>query len=154
MNALRERILKWVTVVDSGCWEWTGARQLSGLPYGRLSIHGRARLAHRAAWAAWVGEIPPRTMVLHRCDNPPCCNPDHLFLGNQSENMKDAFAKGRIRRAGEYHPAHKLKASDVVAIRARRRSGETYPSIAAAFGISASQARAVASGQCWKEVAA
>jgi hypothetical protein len=77
-----------------GCWPWTGARQRQG--YGRTSIGPRHLRAHRVVLGAALGrELSPREYVLHHCDNPPCCNPAHLFLGTSSDNMRDAVAKGR-----------------------------------------------------------
>lgn len=76
---------------SADCWLWTGARTPTG--YGAL--HGQERLAPRMAWTLSVGPIPMGLQVLHRCDNPPCVNPDHLWLGTQQDNMADMIAKGR-----------------------------------------------------------
>jgi hypothetical protein len=81
----------------SGCWLWTGALGMDG--YGiRVHLHGeerKPRRAHRASWEIFRGPIPDGLWVLHRCDNPPCVNPDHLFLGTQTDNIRDAVRKGR-----------------------------------------------------------
>jgi len=100
------------TVVDcsgDGCWEWQGQRasgERTDRPGKRKMPYGMARIgispnykdvmAHRLAWEYAVGPIPEGMKVLHSCDNPPCCRPDHLFLGTQSDNMKDAAGKGRL----------------------------------------------------------
>ena len=78
---------------ENGCWEWTGVRNWMG--YGRVSRAGRITSAHRIAYELSVAAIPDGLSVLHRCDNPPCCNPDHLFVGTVRDNAKDAVAKGR-----------------------------------------------------------
>jgi hypothetical protein len=81
------------------CWLWMGHRLARG--YGMISMggrKGRPELAHRVAYALTYGPIPEGVDVLHRCDNPPCVRPDHLFLGNQAENMADMRRKGRWRR--------------------------------------------------------
>lgn len=76
------------------CWEWTGARFRRG--YGHLNTIGRAeKQAHRISWELNFGPIPNAMWVLHRCDNPSCVRPDHLFLGTRSDNMLDCLAKGR-----------------------------------------------------------
>ena len=77
----------------SGCWEWTGSKFKSG--YGQVRIKRKLARAHRIAWELVNGPIPKGMCVLHRCDNPPCVNPDHLFLGTQSENMQDMVEKDR-----------------------------------------------------------
>lgn len=76
-----------------GCIEWKGARNPQG--YGQKCIKGKRYRTHRLAWEWANGPIPEGLFVLHKCDNPPCCNPDHLFLGTQTDNMQDMLAKGR-----------------------------------------------------------
>jgi hypothetical protein len=74
----------------AACWPWTGSCTRHG--YGKLSA---TEVAHRVAWELTNGPIPSGLCVLHRCDNPPCCNPAHLFLGTRSDNVADMVAKGR-----------------------------------------------------------
>jgi len=77
------------------CWKWTGP--LSDGGYGKFSCGQVKRRAHRVAYEMYVGPIPDGMHVLHRCDNPPCVNPTHLFLGTHLDNMRDMEAKGRAR---------------------------------------------------------
>ena len=78
------------------CWEWSGSRFRTG--YGRLKIDGKTTSAHRLSWMLHNGPIPDGTCVCHRCDNPPCVNPEHLFLGTKADNNLDRDAKGRTAR--------------------------------------------------------
>ena len=78
----------------SECIEWEGLRNSKG--YGRAWYEGKMWLAHRAAWAKVHGPIPEGMCILHRCDNPPCVNSDHLFVGTQADNIRDAQRKGRM----------------------------------------------------------
>lgn len=90
---LYQRILDRVVFGATECWHWIGLN--NGKGYGRMVYQGRAQVAHRLAWKAWRGEIPEGMSVLHKCDNRACVNPDHLWLGTYSDNMKDCWNKGR-----------------------------------------------------------
>lgn len=95
---LQHRFLKKIdknglSILDTLCWKWLGAKCSSG--YGSFKVLGRMHGAHRFSWQFYKGSIPLGEYVLHRCDNRECVNPEHLFLGNHSENMKDMQQKGR-----------------------------------------------------------
>ncbi len=104
----------WLRIVKSeqGCWGWIGESTDNG--YGRFRVDGRKVLAHRFAYALLIGPIPNDLFVLHKCDNPPCCNPDHLFLGTKSDNSRDCMEKGRYVNAQSLktHCAHGHEFSD------------------------------------------
>jgi len=87
----------WASVDIRGpdeCWPWLGRRLPRG--YGVIAVGREKRRAHRVAWELTCGAIPAGLNVCHRCDHPPCCNPAHLVLWTQAENMADAAAKGRL----------------------------------------------------------
>lgn len=144
----------WEKVRKTGsCWTWTGQRHDHG--YGRLETYVPKRivyLAHRLSWEIHFGPIPEGLQVLHKCDNPPCVNPDHLFLGTHLDNMNDMRRKGRNVR-GERLPHSKLTTAAVLDIRARYAKGNvTQQALADHFGVSNSQINGVIHRNAWKHV--
>lgn len=98
-EAAQERLKSNTKITESGCWEWQ--RSKSPLGYGRVSFGPtRTDRAHRIAYEIFKGSFDQSLNVCHTCDNPPCINPDHLWLGTQKENVRDCVAKGRISRTG------------------------------------------------------
>lgn len=118
----RERLWKHIDVGwESECWEWTGMRIDSRGGYGRLYLgdgSGRYRSAHRLAYEYWYGPIGDESVIRHHCDNPPCCNPSHLDIGTQADNMRDAVVRNRVA-VGQRHGLSKLSDEDVRNIRKR-----------------------------------
>lgn len=137
----------WAKVDKSGprgCWLWTGGH--TGAGYGAFSLtHDKTILAHRYSWILANGEIPDGLEVLHQCDNPPCINPMHLFLGTQSENMTDMASKGR-------QPGKKLTIDQIRAIRLLRSQGAILKRIAKQFGVSIATVSKIAKLEIWRAI--
>lgn len=131
------------------CWPWLASVNPAG--YGRLNVGGKFIKAHRLAWESTNGPIPSGLHVLHRCDNPRCCNPRHLFLGTHADNMADLFAKRR-RAYGERHWMARLTERDVIEMRAMRSAGESYQEIARRFGVARMTAKNAILGKTWAHV--
>lgn len=135
-----------------GCWERQGATRNG---YGIIGYEGVTRYAHRVSWEAFNGPIPGGLFVCHKCDNRRCCNPDHLFLGTQKENLEDMWAKGRAstseQRATQGNA--KLSPEDVRAIRALYDAGFSQQSIADFFSIHQTAVSKAIRRESWKEVA-
>jgi len=137
---------------SEACWPWTKARDRAG--YGRLRYDGRMVSAHRRAYELGIGPIPVGLDVCHTCDNPPCCNPAHLWAGTARDNLRDAVAKGRLTavfRTGEQATFHKLTWPAVRDIRARYAAGESQRSLGRAHRVSQVAIHFIVTGKTWPE---
>lgn len=139
---------KYIPEPMSGCWLWIASVNACG--YGTVRAYQKPMLAHRVAYLLYRGEIPEDTCVLHTCDNPPCVNPEHLFLGTPMDNVTDMERKNRsYHPAGENHGRAKLTADDVRLIRNDLRSRRI---IAKEYGVSGFLISAVKKRKIWKNV--
>lgn len=139
--------------IGDRCWEWSGFRLPGKWKYGRMKVNNRHVLAHRLSWLINRGPIPPGQYVLHKCDNPPCVRPSHLYLGSQKQNARDRDSRGRTGDTkGTKNPAAKLTERDVLAIRARHDAGESKSALARSFGVSWRAIDFVISGHHWRHV--
>jgi hypothetical protein len=152
---------------DDECWPWLGYRDRRG--YGKIRPkQSNSTKAHRVAWMLRYGSIPDGLCVLHHCDNPPCCNPHHLFLGTHLDNVADRHAKGRtasgegagmsavpseLRPRGETHGRAVLTEAQVLAIRATYATGGTsVRALAREFNCSKSMVHFIVTNQNWTHV--
>jgi hypothetical protein len=167
----------WSKVDQSGgpdaCWIWTGWRSSKG--YGRSRSVGRWLFAHRVSWELANGPIPSGLLVCHHCDNPPCVNPAHLFVGTNSDNMRDCISKGRngacthpervargsrhssvthpeLVQRGSSHCRAKLTEADIPVIRSRVKRGESRRAVSKDYGVSAVVIGEIVKGKLWKHV--
>lgn len=132
------------------CWLWQRWRDRDG--YGAFSVGGRKYKAHRLAFQLSTGIDPGELVVCHVCDTPSCCNPAHLFLGTQTENMEDMRREGR-RADGERSGNAKLTEPQVVEIRERRSTGERGCDLAAEFGVREAVISEIFHRKLWRHVA-
>lgn len=139
-RSLAERFWQYVEQTKSGCWIWTGSKDQRN--YGQIGSGGhnsRCLKAHRVSWQINRGPITDGLWVLHRCDNPPCVNPDHLFLGTRQMNVDDCVAKGRNRnnpKRGSDNRKAIFTEEQIRAIRRAATSGIPRPVLAKQYGTS------------------
>lgn len=132
-----------------GCWEWTKKRMESG--YGMTSELRKTLLAHRVAYELSKGPIPEGLVVRHSCDNPPCCNPDHLLLGTYADNTEDAVSRNRVAFGERVHSA-KLTAEEVREARIARAGGATISALSRKYLVARSTIRNAIKGKTWSRV--
>lgn len=154
-EAALKALVQHLKISASGCWEFTGSKTAG---YGSLKlpeIYGNFKiLAHRLAWVAFKGEnIPKGLFVCHRCDNPPCFNPDHLFLGTQEDNLNDCSAKGRTM-TGSLNGNSKYTEEQMDTVLDLLRRGYRGTAISEATGISRTHVSRIKRGYTWKHLTA
>lgn len=138
----------WAKVAKSdGCWLWTASKNSKG--YGQFKYKGKMTGSHRVAWILTNGEIPEGLCVLHKCDTPACCNPRHLFLGTQCDNMQDMYDKKRKNNEGVRNGRSKLTENMVLAIRQDPRPRNI---VGLEYGMSPNQISAIVLKRCWTHV--
>lgn len=144
----------WLKVLppnENGCRLWSDNTNKDG--YGQVRIQDKMCKAHRIAYLLSIGPVPEGFNVCHKCDIPACCNPAHLFLGTQSDNLRDMREKGRAFAAyGERHGSSKLTESDVLEIRNLYAKGEKQRILADLFGISQVSVSSILLRKTWSHV--
>lgn len=161
LTAVKDGVLNpegfWAKVDRSGgpeaCWPWTAGLSKG---YGEVSSDPPLQ-AHRVAFALATGTVQPKGMhICHSCDNPPCCNPAHLWLGTPGQNARDAIRKGRrcydAAPRGSSHGNAKLSEAEVAAILRAVASGETHKALGRRFGVSRVTVQDIARGRTWRHV--
>lgn len=181
MTKTPEFIKERTVVSHTGCWVWQLTRERPPLhPYGRCYFGKKYKMAHKVSWEAFNGPVPDGLCVLHKCDNPPCCNPEHLFLGTVADNNHDRFIKGRSASGdrngartkpesrkrgqehwtnknrelvprGETHGMAKLSYEKAAVIIAERKEGATITALSRRHGVGTSTIHRTISGKTWSK---
>ncbi len=142
-QSLAARFWSKVEIIDFfDCWKWTACTNYLG--YGRIAVNRKNRYAARIGWELVYGEIPPGQCVCHKCDNPICVNPNHLFLGTLHENSIDMVRKGRAGR--------KLNKEQILSIRSLRQSGSSCKQLSRQFHIELSHIYRIINKERWKYI--
>jgi len=157
-TTLIERFGRYVYFIDTGCWTWRGAR--NDRDYGVIGLGSRDQgiaKAHRVSYELFTScKLNPAQCVCHICDNPPCVNPHHLFIGSRLDNFNDMVAKGRHKpppvKRGEESPNAKLNISNVHEIRKLSKLGFSASKLAKMFGVSKTTILMIVHNKSWRHV--
>lgn len=139
---------------DDECWPWMAS--CSAFGHGQFTSFYplyKERLSHRIAWVMVNGPIPKGLCALHECDNPPCCNPRHLFLGTKADNTQDMMKKGRhIAPRGEGQPTHKYSEQQVLEMLQKHNGGISRKELSRQYGISSQQLSLILTNKAWRHL--
>lgn len=144
-KTLEQRFLEKVVWIGR-CWEWTAFKNRKG--YGIFKLNGRHVGAHRISYELYISEIPKGLLCLHRCDNPSCVNPKHLFLGTNQDNMNDMKSKGRKPKGSDSYRA-KLTWEQVVDIRSFVKCGASEADMARRHNVNPSCINKIINNKTW-----
>lgn len=153
----------WIKVDQAGpdeCWPWNRSRRKRGYGQFRVSTGEAPQISSRVAWRLTRGEIPEGLAVCHSCDNPPCCNPRHFFLGTSAENTADMVAKRRHAMAGPkavgdlVQRVRRLSDAQIFEARQLREEGLSFRAIAAQYGVHHTTIMRLVNETHWKSTAA
>lgn len=135
---------------DCECWIWKKGKDYDG--YGLMSVKNKTQKAHRVSYETFIGWIPNEVIVCHKCDNPSCINPLHLFTGSPQQNTDDMFKKGRERVIGEKNVKSILTEDEIGEILKQFNLGFRISEISLKFGLSWEHVSAIVKRKIWKHV--
>lgn len=149
LDRLKEELDKFA-ITNDGCWSW--GKKLDRMGYGRIGPK-HVYLAHRISWIVHNGPIPAGLFICHKCDNPACTNPEHLFLGTPKDNTQDCIKKGRNKAAkGSNHYNVKLTEEQVLSIREKVKNNRSWGSLAKEYNVSSSAIQCIVHRKTWKHI--
>jgi hypothetical protein len=132
----------------TGCWEWKLRRDKDG--YASINLGGNRERCSRISYQIYKGQIPNKMLVCHTCDNPPCVNPDHLFIGTHKDNMDDMVSKGKNKK-GTNNGRHKLNNNMIKEIK-KLYPIKSMPTLAKMYNVSVVNISSIIRGKIWKHV--
>lgn len=148
--SLKERFYsKFIVNSENGCWEWAANRFPKG--YGCFKLNGKSNAAHRISYKIHVGEIKERMVICHKCDNPCCVNPNHLFMGTQKENLQDRNLKGRSIK-GHKNGRCILTEKDIPIIKSLLKEKIDQRDIAKKFGVAQTTISSIKLNKSWSHL--
>ncbi len=155
-----QRFMRFIINDNNKCWEWIGPKLPQG--YGLFGFPSGMKRAHRISWMFFKGEIPKGLFVCHKCDNTSCVNPDHLFIGTQIDNWRDAINKGRNYKLPPFkwaeimkikkHHWQKLNKEDIPLIKERLIKGEGQRIIAEDYNVTTDTIGKIFRGERWAHI--
>jgi HNH endonuclease len=147
--SLKEKLLSRYYVGESGCWIYTGGWGSNG--YGVIWHEGKQKSVHRVSFELYKGPVPPGLYVLHKCNNKPCFNPDHLYAGTAKQNTADMIEAGRfVDNSGERNGRAILSKREVGEIKFLIAEGQlSYREIGQIYGAAPNTVKTIASGRNW-----
>ena len=150
-TSIAEKLMNY-TINENGCHIWSKFKDKDG--YGQITIaRNKSGRAHRESYRNYIGEIPDGMFVCHKCDNPSCINPDHLFIGTVKDNAKDRKDKGRNpNKHGINHHMAKLSEEEVLLIRLMKNLGASSKFIAKQFELRQSHVCSIISRAIWSHI--
>jgi hypothetical protein len=149
---LAVKLMRYVQVGNENeCWPFVGTTDAKG--YGMVQYDGSMRGAHRASYIVHKGQIPEGMLIMHSCDNPPCCNPKHLSLGTKKSNYDDMINKGRSKKlSGENHPHSKWTVAQILEMRSLKDKGYSTRQICEIYKMSFANANKIFNRKLWKHI--
>ena len=147
---VRERFEESIQKTPEGCWLWLKSKRKGG--YGRMKTATKDKMASHVAWEIYNGSIPDGMFVLHKCDNLPCVNPDHLFLGTNQDNKNDSVQKGRHAYGEKNGGGGKLTDVDILTIKDHPHYYGSRKELALKFNVTEHLIYLIRSGKIWKHI--
>jgi HNH endonuclease len=146
---IRKKIESNIHINENGCWIWKGAKHRQG--YGNIAYRCRAQLVHRVSWVIYKGKIPKGIKVCHKCDITSCCNPHHLFLGTQKDNVYDAVEKGKFDQRKLGKRRNKLNWDQVQEVKKLNAQGMSRQKIQEKFQVGQTCIAKILQGVSWNK---